>query len=307
MKNCLFVILLCIPTFIWANDSIQGKWSVEDKNIYIGQQFYVELEVKAPTTFDISLPESAPQIKGAETIGKVISQNLNESNFKIYKKRYHFIAFDSLNSTVESVEIPYTVDGKSQSLTVKSTPVSVSRIPVDENDVARASYGPIAPIEKLNWNLFFIIIGILIVAGAVVAFLQWKKSKSQWSIPADADPKEWALQQIEILEKQVPFQSHKSSWIHLTEVLRLYMQRVWDIPAPYFSTGEILVSIAGKEQYQSQLNKVATVLELGDQVKFAREHTTEEQQKSSIQLAKEIIQYQYIPSISVVKEEVLDE
>lgn len=307
MKYWWMYLLFFIPFHTIANDSIQGKWSVENKSIYLGQKFYIELEVKAPKSIQFELPNDVPTIKGAESIGQIINEQFTEQNSTIYKKRFHFIAFDSVQTLVNAIEIPYTVDQQQKMLKIESANIQVDRISVDSTDAIRAAYEPIAPVDALNGNIFFLVIGILVIIGALIAFLQWKKSKNKLSIPLDADPKEWALQQLSVLEEKIPFEQHSIAWVHLTEVVRLYMQRVWNIPAPHFSTGEVLLDIAKKTAYTPMLNQVAQLLELADQVKFAKENTTSEQQLNAIQLAKEIIHYQYIPSITLVKEEVLDE
>lgn len=307
MKNWLIWILCFLPTFAFSNESVRGKWNVDGQDIYVGRQFYIELEVKVPSSVELNIPNDVPTIKGIEILGQSEVNKISESNATIYKKRFNFIAFDSLTALVPEISIPYIQDEKTQQIKIESVPFSIKRIPVDSTEVLRAAYGPIAPEESLNWNFFFIVIGILVVLAAVVALIQWKKGKSKLSIPLNADPKQWALEQLQILEDKVPFEQHSSSWVHLTEVLRLYMQRVWNIPAPYFSTGEILTSIAGKEAYSPLLEKVAQVLELGDQVKFAKEKTSQEQQIQAIQLSKEIVQYTYVMTTSEVKEEVLNE
>lgn len=307
MKRIVSLMAFLIPFILMAQDEVQGLWRVEEKPLYIGERFFVELEVKASSDIKIELPEQLASINVLEPVGSKLEDNIDALDEVIYKKKFNFIAFDSVVAQIPSIQIPYEKDGKGRELIIEGISVSVSRMPVDSTDALRAAYGPMAPEEQLNWNLFFIMVGVLIAMAAITAFVRWKKDNNRLSIPMGADPKEWALQQLEIIASQIPFDNQKSSWTHLTEVVRLYMERKWNIPAPYFSTGEALSAIANKQEYVSMLNTVADVLELGDQVKFAKKITSEDIQRVSLQKAKDIIHYEYLAPLSIVKEEVLDE
>lgn len=307
MKRIVSLMAFLIPLILMAQDEVKGLWRLEEKPLYIGERFFVELEVIASSDVKIELPEQLASINGLETVGSKLEDKIETSDDVIYKKKFNFIAFDSVVAQIPSIQIPYEKDGKGHQLIIDGISVLVSRMPVDSTDALRAAYGPMAPEEQLNWNLFFIVVGVLVAMAVITAIVKWKKDSKRLSIPLGADPREWVLQQLEIIEAQIPFDNQKSSWTHLTEVVRLYMERKWNIPAPYFSTGEALSAIANKQEYVSMLNTVADVLELGDQVKFAKKITSEDIQKVSLQKAKEVILYEYQAPLSIVKEEVLDE
>ena len=56
------------------------------------------------------------------------------------------------------------------------------------------------------------------------------------------------------------------------------------------------------ENLKPQLNHVSEVLNICDEVKFARKNTTEDEQKSALEIAREIINFQPIQIDSVEKE-----
>lgn len=305
MKKIIILMLFILPLMSFANDSIQGSAIFYGKELYLGEKIFLEIEVIAPKSVKIDLPENAPEIKGLESFGSPSPvEEIDKVQSKIYKKRYPYIAFDSVSGETGAIQIPYTDNGKGEVLNIQGSSFQVQRIPVDSTDALRAAYGPIPAVTAKDWSLFLWIAVAAIILGGLFAFLQWRKQRKKLSIPINADPREWALQQLDILEQQIPYVKQKDSWSQLTDIVRLYMERVWEVPAPYFSTGEVLSAIAGKQLYSSQIDTVAEVLEISDQVKFAKKISVEEEQRAAIQSAKEIIRYQPVNNFTVIKEEV---
>lgn len=305
MKKICSLILILFPFWMMANDSILGKATIYGTDLYIGEKLYLEVEVIAPKSVSLQLPEKTPVIKGLEAFGDPeLTEQIDHVHSNIYKKRYPYIAFDSITGSTEEISIPYTEQDKQKTLTIQSASFQVQRIPVDTTDALRAAYGPLGGVSDADWNAFIWIAIVALVSGGVIAFFQWRKSRKKLSIPLDADPREWALEQLQLLENQIPFARQKDAWSQLADIVRLYMERSWDVPAPYFSTGEVLGAIASKEVYSSQVTAVSDVLAISDQIKFARKTSTEEEQKQAVQTAKDIIRFQPASSVTVVKEEV---
>lgn len=308
MKKCGIYLLMCLPFLVAAQDSIQGKIGFYDQEMIIGQPIYLELEVKARSDIKVQLPEQAPPIKGLESYKIPIKVSPIQEDLKttIYKIRFPYIAFDSVSGEIGTVLVNYSDKKTSSVLEIEGKNFQVSRIPVDTTDALRAAYGPIAPLEAKNWELFFVILLVCVVLSIVFGIFQWRKRKQALTIPDNIDPRVWALEQIAQLEKEVPYSSSKKSWSHLSDVLRLYMEREWKILAPYLSTGEILGAITHHENLKSQMSHVSEVLNICDEVKFARKNTTEDEQKSTLEIAREIINFQPI-QIETVEKEVKNE
>lgn len=308
MRKYWTFLMILVPFLVSAQDSIQGKIGFYEKEMFLGQTIYLELEVKAASNLEVHLPEQAPEIKGLES-NKTPIKNApiqEDSKTTIYKIRYSYIAFDSVSGNIGTVSVNYSDKKTSSVLKVEGGDFEVLRIPVDATDSLRAAYGPIQPPEEKNWKLFFAFLLSMAVLAIAFGVLQWRKNKQVLSIPDDIDPKVWALQQIEELQKEIPFTSSKKSWSHLSDVLRLYMEREWRVLAPYLSTGEILGAITSREDLNSQIDKVSEVLNLCDEVKFARKSTSEEEQNSALEISREIILFQPIQE-NLIDKEVKDE
>lgn len=308
MRKCWLFIAILLPFLVAAQNSIQGKIGFYEQNMIIGQPIYLELEVKAPNELKVELPEQAPEIKGLEAYKTPIKITPIQENLKttIYKIRYPYIAFDSVSGEIGTITVNYSDKKTSSVLKIEGGEFLVSRISVDTTDALRAAYGPIAPLEVKNWNLFFVILLVCAAMAIVFGILQWRKRKQALTIPDNIDPRVWALEQINQLEKEIPFAAPKKSWSHLSDVLRLYIEREWRIFAPYLSTGEILNAITNHENLKAQIDNVSEVLNICDEVKFARKNTTEEDQKSALEIAREIINFQQT-QIESTEKEVKDE
>ncbi len=291
MKKSLLFWCWLIPAMLSAQDSIRGSAYIQGDELYLGKVFFLELEVSAPKSVQVFLPDRQPEIAGVEKYGIPSKTQFTEhESIIIHQKRYPYIAFDSLSGTAGPFEITYTDHQENKkTLILDPIPFKIQRIQADTTDSLRAAYGPINQEERNAMNAFFTILAVLIVLILMVLFIKWRKTKSQLSIPENIDPTEWALGQLETVKAEIPFARHKESWTHLSEILRLFLEKSWGLPAPYFSTGELLEAIAKKNEYSSQLERVSELLSFCDGVKFAKKISTEEEQISALTQARKII------------------
>src|SRR5690554_6682158 len=299
MRKFFLLLLFILPTILFAQDSIKGKANFTGDDLVLGQVFYLEIEVIAPKSFQVLLPDLSPSIEGLEAMGIPLKQEKIEyAQSYIYKKSYPYIAFDSVSGKGGPFEVNYLdAQDVNQILRIPPAYFQVSRVSVDSTDAYRIAYGPISKADTELWSAFFWVLAILVLIIASILIAKWVRGGEKLSIPKDVDPRIWALQQIEKLEQQVPFQDHQASWVRLIDTLRLYLEKAWKVPAPYFSTGELLGAIAKNEQYSSQLTQVAEVLEIGDQIKFAKRSSKEEEQNEAIRKSKSIILFDPQPFI----------
>lgn len=305
MRKVILLLFLFLPAILIAQDSIEGRAYFGGNDLVLGQIFFLEIEVSAPKSAQVQLPDLAPNIKGLEVGGAPSTQQFIDNNKSfIHKRRYPYIAFDSVSGMAGPFDIHYIdYQGKNQVLKIPAIALTVGRIPVDTADALRIAYGPISKGETDLWRAFFFVLALLVLITIIILISKWIKGGKKLSIPDDVDPRVWALQQIETLQQQIPFQDHKMSWVQLVDTLRLYLEKAWKVPAPYFSTGELLGAIAKNQHYSSQLSQVSEVLEIGDQIKFAKRKSTVEEQNEAIRKTKSIILFNPSPSISLDSKE----
>lgn len=280
-----------------ANENIRGIASFGQNEKLVGQLFYLDIEVKTVKDFKVQLPSIAPDINGLEKV-KESSINglevLSSGDSLIYKTRFAYVAYDSVSGDKAQIAIPYSENNLFDTLILYADGFHIQRIPVDTTDALRKAYGPLYTVPSTNWNIYLILALIAFVLIIIGSLYYWKHKKSQLSIPIDINPRQWAYEQLLDLERRIPFVKEKKDWALLSDILRLYMERAWNIPAPFFSTGEVLGVIANREKYSSQLVKVSEVLTICDHVKFAKQVTSEDEQKIALQKVRELIGFDYL-------------
>lgn len=291
MKKTLLFLTFIYPMILIAQESIQGRASMGNQSMYIGDILYLEVEVKAPQSVQVKLPNTPFPIHGLEiySVPSAVEQT-QIANSTITKRRYSYLAFDSITANTGPLEISYTDSlGKEKKFSISGADFQVSRWPVDAQDQARQIEGLI-PIESNRNKLLLFGLPLILLAGAAFLFFR-KKKKQALYIPEEMDPKVWALNQLQIIEHDIPFENPKASWSHITDVIRLYIEKSWHVPAPYFSTGELLGTISKHPVFNSQLLTFAELFEKADQIKFAKGLSTSKEEQHAIDLAKGIVEF----------------
>ncbi|MCO5248482.1 MAG: hypothetical protein M9887_06010 [Chitinophagales bacterium] len=306
MKKVIVFFFCCLPLFVWAKDDISGHAKFLNPELIIGEKIFLEVEIKAPKSYIIHFPTEAPKIEQLQMFGEPepTTQTTQAKDY-IYKKRYAYIAFDKVTAQPQ-ITIPYTQNDKEKQLEIQVDAFQVKRIAVDSLDTVRTPYPPMEFQKKMGWKE--LVLGLLFILALILVylFIQWRKGKNSLQIPPEEEPRPWALKQIDTLNNQIPFTYQKEAWILLTDVVRLYIQKTWNIQAPYQSTGETLFELSKKERYHEMIDKVSEILSLGDEIKFAGADSNLEQQKNAIRIANDIINFEpHIPTIDE-KEEVKD-
>ncbi|MCO5234400.1 MAG: hypothetical protein LC105_02380 [Chitinophagales bacterium] len=298
----------CYPFLSWANDAVRGQATFFQKEIYIGQTFFLDIEVKAPMDIKVQAPITAPSINGLDIVNNNPLNGLEvikSEDSLIYKVRFAYVAFDSITGNENQILIPYSQNNIVDTFAISIQNFQVHRIPVDTTDALRREYEPLYTSTKSKWYIYIIVIASVLLLSVLGGLYYWKHNKNRLSIPLNKNPREWAFEQLKDLENRIPFVKEKEDWALLSNILRLYMERVWLIPAPFFSSGEVLGAIASSRKYSSQLIKVSEVLSVCDQVKFARVTTNIDEQNATIQKVRDLIGFDELEDS--IKEEVKDE
>ena len=307
MKRLIVLLFCFLPILIWAEDAITGSAKFIDPEMVIGEQIYLEIEIKAPKSYIINFPNEAPEIKDLQMFGEPEPTiHFSQSSNYIYKKRYSYIAYDKVEAQPKIV-INYTKNDKEAQLEIQVDAFQVKRIPVDASDQMREAYSPLPFQKKLGWTEALWVLLAIVFLLALFLFLQWRKNKRKLQIPLEEEPRPWALKQINDLNEKAPFPNHKESWSTLTDVVRLYIEKSWRIPAPYQSTGETLFALSKKSDYNEMMEKVSGLLSFGDEIKFAGADSDLEEQKRWLQVAKDIVNFEPAVAEFNFKEEGKDE
>lgn len=166
----------------------------------------------------------------------------------------------------------------SNTLTLKVLPVKVDTLttindlkPVEEPPFFFSDYLP-EFIVKYWWLILLI---ILLIAGGIYAYIRWFKKgevpfvkKQEVYIP----PYDEAIMKLTQLKSEKLWEAgqDKEYYTRLTDILRIYLNRRFEINAMEMTTGQIMDVLRKNEEtfaVNDQLNKI---LDMADFVKFAK-------------------------------------
>ena len=152
----------------------------------------------------------------------------------------------------------------------------------------------IVPIFKsfsqlIEQNLFPIAtIILLFLASVIIYFLIRKKKKTGTTQdePPPTDPYEDALQNIEKLQSQRPSLSPKPYVFRLSEILRIYVERVFQVPAMELTGEEFMKEIASHAFFRNRYDKILQeFIDQGDQIKYSKESADDGEMKQLLNTA----------------------
>ena len=143
--------------------------------------------------------------------------------------------------------------------------------------------------QLIEENLFPIAtIILLFLASVIIYFLIRKKKKTGTTQdePPPTDPYEDALQNIEKLQSQRPSLSPKPYVFRLSEILRIYVERVFQVPAMELTGEEFMKEIASHAFFRNRYDKILQeFIDQGDQIKYSKESADDGEMKQLLHTA----------------------
>ena len=135
--------------------------------------------------------------------------------------------------------------------------------------------------QLLEENLFFLILFCLILLSFSLVFLFIKRNKKteiNQVDPEPSDPYEDALEGIRSLQSQNPPLQAKPFVFRLSEILRIYVERVFRVPAMELTGEEFMREIASNTFFKNRYDKILQeFIEQGDRIKYSKESTEDVQ------------------------------
>jgi hypothetical protein len=147
--------------------------------------------------------------------------------------------------------------------------------------------------ERVPWTMVVSVAGLL--AGAI-AWAVWRRRRGA-SLPAAVpaagparDPAETALEELEALRRRgLPgegrFAEHA---LLLTRIVRRFLEATAGTPRPGDSTPELVLHLEAARLEAGEVARLATVLRMWDQVKFAREASSADEARRAEQVVEDL-------------------
>ncbi|MFW6020277.1 MAG: hypothetical protein ACOCPM_06820 [Bacteroidales bacterium] len=289
----LFIFWAGSTTFLHAQD-FGLETSLDTNKIQIGEQTTFHFLVKTPKDKQVQWPQINDTLTEKIEIVKINEPDTNQINESFYEitKSYTITSFDSGYHAIP----PFPFMSGKDSITSEAMLLQVQTLNVDTTKEIKPIKGiyeePLKFRDFLPWLL--VALALLIITALVYFYLKKKKQKTiDKPVPVKPalPPAEEAIRRMEELEAKKLWQNNQTKryYIELTAIVRHYIERRFDVDAEELTSREILEKIkplATEDAY----NKLKSLLELADLVKFARVIPLPDENAHSAKSAKQFVE-----------------
>lgn len=313
MSRFSFLYLLFIAGFLPAHAQRATVNAVIDATeIPVGEQvgLHATVSCDAGARVRFVTGRRAMLAPGVEIVETSPADTLLLNDGKRWKitRTFTLTSFDSAVYRIPAVEVE--VDGK----IIRSRgeiALKVNSIDVDFNhpDKMRPAKGPVE--GQFGWSIAFFaeILLLWLVIAALVALLALlarpKVRKQLLKIPAPAPPHRQAMEALEALRgtNDGTPESEKNYFMHLTDILRAYIQARFGINAREMTTHEILDRLNGQSDPAVQ-HELQEILSTADLVKFARHYAGTAESDRALLRSADYVRTTQQPETALPKAEV---
>lgn len=254
-----------------SQGSVSVRLTAPTSRIEAGQPLAMELAIEATPgdTFEV------PQIGTALGSFDVLSSSRQTGQSDGVRRatlRFTVLTLDSGEVTLPAIPVAITrADGTRSTLDAGPVTLAVSSLMGGQFDPAaiRDIKGPVT--IDVGWAWWWIVAGCAAGAMALLGALTlWRNRARRLAPPVPAH--EWALAELESLERDALPESGQTHpfWVRLSDIVRRYVERRFDLHAPERTTPEFLAEArshaALSEDHRMLL---AQFLRMADMVKFA--------------------------------------
>ena len=293
----LNVMLLREPLF--AQERVRAPITitpqVSQTTMSIGDKIEYTVTVHADPKFKVEFP------KLGENIGGFAIKDFGETEPKklkggmVYQQRYTLDSYTIGSHTIPAPVVFYTdVEGRKLEIEGEALTVEVKSV-IPENEDPQDIKDIPDPVElPVNYTalLVWIVVGLIVIAGGVTAFLWLKKRKKSQDETVRKPPHVIAYEQLQMLMASGLIEEGRIEeyYVLLSDTVRIYLENRFGLRAPEMTTEEFLAAAANnsilKDEHKKLLSRFLTHCDL---VKFARYGPDVEEMKSAYESAKQFV------------------
>lgn len=273
------------------SQAITVSATLDSSIMKIGEQRIIALEVQQPHSAVVYFPSISGNdtlAQGIEILKRTPQDTIKSNNGLTIKQEYFITSFD----TGRYVLPPFVFKSKTQSYTTEQLYLDV--ITYDE-DLTNAQLTGMAENydPPFNWVRFLLYLSIVlgvIGLGALIYYIykvvQDMKNNQveEEEIVDNRLPHEIALEELGKIKSDKLWQTGevKVYYTVLTDTLRNYFTRRFNIPAMEMTSSEIIRSLKYEQDAIDVIERVREIFDISDMVKFAKMEPSQEDNEMSI-------------------------
>ncbi len=306
MKYKIFILILVLiqtgiskaaEKYVDTAFYVQAKTDKFPQSLKLGEKVGVTVSVTMPKGkgFQLIVPHWPAATKMELTDSLYTDSQSHNPDFLSFFLHYRASAYDSGTFYFPALEYKLMRNGQLfKSVTTDSFGFKYRMMPVDTSK----AFMPIKSPEEIPYTFAdiwpYLVGGVLLLA---LLFLGWRygrkylnrpKAVAEAKIPTKSAEEE-ALEALAVLSTAKESLEGKSYFTDLTDILRRYISRVYDIDAQEMTSEEILYALAPVSRSQVSVERLSQVLRLSDLVKFAKYEVMPYQKDSSLTQAYDFI------------------
>lgn len=299
----LTISLICFSSLSDAfsqtpGNGMQVKATVDSSTIKIGEQFQLILQANVPASQQLVWPQIPDSFDHLLVVDKAKIDTLRQAGITHYKQQITLTGFDSGFWKIPAFSFA-VISGNSAatapSLSTDSLFITVNTVRVDTTKPFR----PIKQIREVPFNILaywpYILGGIIVVA--LLIWLIFFRKRIAVKKPEAVIPQEPAYEQavknLHALEDEKLWQNNqvKLYYTKLTDIIRLYIQRRFNINALEQTSDELLQKVRPVTQLNQQKNNLEFILRTADLAKFAKMQPLPEDHQSCMKKAYDLLEW----------------
>lgn len=149
---------------------------------------------------------------------------------------------------------------------------------------------PILIVDWLFRSLLGAVIVLALLLGAIWIRRYRRRLAERPAGPPPLPPAEWARQALDRLADEEQRYSDKDYIVAVSDVVREYLERAFDLPAPERTTDEFLAEIGNHPVFTPGMRgEMAAFLQRADLVKFAGQQLSREERPKLLENARSFI------------------
>jgi hypothetical protein len=262
--------------------------SIDKNNILIGDQITLRLELKSSEVGTVKWPSFSDLPKGLEMVGAPKQTKEGE----IATMTVVLTAFEKGTYVIPALTIEFP-KGK----TIKTEPIKIEirTVTVDTSKDIKDVKPPLEVPFRFRDALPYILgaVAAALLAWAIFYFVKKRKTKERILPTIPSRPAhELALEALRKLEAERLWQNGRIKDYHskLSDIIRTYVDRRYDLPAKEMTSEDILSSDRILLLSDDQRKQIEEILTLADLVKFAKFLPDPAQNESVLRFATSFVE-----------------
>ena len=265
---------------------------IDTNNILIGDQINLSISVNASKLQKVMFPVMPDSIGKVIFISQTKTDTLFSDNNVKYIKKFVITSFDSGEFVLNGFPVIITNQKlESDTFLTNNIYLKFRTVRVDTSQAFK-DIKPIIEVPLSFWDFFPYILGLILIAVLIyIVLLIRKKYKKKEVVVKDYDPdippNLIALEGLRQLEAEKLWQKGLIKQYHsqLSEILRTYIERQFQIIALELTSIEIIHELQKKNMPSDTIFTLKSILDLADMVKFAKYNPLPDEHSTSMKNA----------------------